>query len=150
MMPYAAHKALSESASWSRCFPPYDSWGVSLNRKKVQSCSRVFGDRVSHVQPLFLPICASLCYELGAALVGVSFGGHGFEYLVEAEPSAGQHPRGSNFQWIQCLLRIWCWAPPEVGGSLIWEHHGNELLHLATCWTFLRRKNIEHFNWKTR
>jgi len=82
MMTFVAHKELYESASWSTCFPPYDSWAVSLKGKKVQSCSRVFGDRVSNVQALFLPICASLCYELGAALVGVWFGAHGFEYLV--------------------------------------------------------------------
>jgi hypothetical protein len=73
-------------------------------------CSRVFGDRVSDFQALFLPICASLCDDLGAALVGVSFGAHGFEYLVEAQSSAGQHPGGFDFKCIQCLLRIWCWA----------------------------------------
>jgi hypothetical protein len=39
--------------------------------KKVQSCSRVFGDRVSNFPDLFVPICESLCDELGAALVGV-------------------------------------------------------------------------------
>jgi hypothetical protein len=39
--------------------------------KKVQSCSRVFGDSVSTVQALCLPICASLSDEFGAALVGV-------------------------------------------------------------------------------
>ncbi len=150
MMPFVAHKELYESASWSTCFPPYDSWQVSLKGKKVQSCSRVFGDRVSNVQALFLPICASLCYELGAALVGVWFGVHGFECLVEAQSSAGQHPTDFDFQCIQCLLRIWCWAAAEVGGSLIWEHQGNELLDLATCWKCLQRKKIEHFNSKTR
>jgi hypothetical protein len=76
----------------------------------VQTCSPVFGDRLSNFQAPFLPICASLCDELGAALVGVSFGAHGFQYLVEAQSSAGPHPRGFDFQCIQCLLRIWCRA----------------------------------------
>jgi len=150
MMPYAVHKELSESASWSTCFPPYDSWGVSLRGKKLQSCSPVSGDRISNFQALFLAIRASLCEELGAALVGIWFGAHGFEYLVEAQSSAGQHPTGFDFQCLQSLLRIWCRAAAEVGGSLIWEHQGNELLDLATCWTFLQRKKIEHFNSKTR
>jgi hypothetical protein len=82
MMLYAGHKELCESDSWSTCFPPYDSRGISLRGKKVQSCSRFFGDRVSNFQGLFLPICASLCEELGAALVGVWYRAHGFEYLV--------------------------------------------------------------------
>jgi len=150
MMPYVAHKQLSESASWSTCFPPHDSRGLYLRGKEVQSCSRVFGNRVSNFSALFLPICESLCDELGAVLVGVWFGAHGFEYLVVAQSSAGQHPRGFDFQCIQCLLRLWCWAAAEAGRSLIWEDQGNELLDLATCWTFLQRKKIEHFNSKTR
>jgi hypothetical protein len=82
MMLYAAHKELFETASWSTSFPAHDSWGISLKRKIVEGCSRVIGDRVSKFQALFLPICASLSEEFGAALVGVWYRAHGFEYLV--------------------------------------------------------------------
>jgi hypothetical protein len=150
MMPFAAHKELSESTSSSTSFPPYDSCGVSLKWKKVQSCLRVFGDRVSNVQALFLPIYASLCYELVAALVGDWFDAHGD--WVSGWGTVIPRPASRGF-WFPVhpvltanlvLGSSWGWRELDLRAS------GKRAAWPSTCWTFLRRKKIEHFNSKTR